>query len=161
VPTSTPRPFVPTQRPVNTATPLQPTDTPLPTPTPFVFVPPTPTPTPRVVVNPIPTVTPAVTTPTNVALDVLLYYDINGNFTPEANEGIMDVAVAVYDNATGELLSFGTTNANGIVTFPNLEPTGNALRVSIPFLNFNQVVAASVGSLQIRISPQQLPNFIP
>ncbi len=159
VPPSTPRPIVPTQRPVSTATSQLPTETPLPTATPFML--PTPTPTPRVIVNPIPTVTPAVTTPTNVTLDVLLYYDINNNFTPEANEGVMDVAVAIYDNLTGDLLAYGTTNANGMVTFPNLTPTGNALRVSIPFLNFNQVVAASIGTMQVRIAPQRMPNTLP
>ena len=167
-PTATPRPVVvqppsggnnppPTAPPTETPLPV-PTQPQLPTPTPFQTD--VPTPTPVVNVNPLETPVPTVTPQTEINLDVLIYYDANESFSAESTEGVMDIAVLVYDNATGELLSFGSTNANGIVTFPGLQPQGN-LRVNVEFLNFSQIVPVNIGRLDIRISPQQMPDLIP
>lgn len=94
------------------------------------------------------------------SLRVLVYYDENDSFTPEVNEGISDIAVAVYDNVTGVLLAFGYTNDSGAI---NLGPysTNNAVRLSIPYLNYNQQLANTVPSVQVRIAPQSLPGQIP
>lgn len=146
-------------------TPLPPpTSTPPPTPTTtFGEVPPipaSPTPRPVVVIRPLPTPTPASAVAPILDLTVTLYYDLNGNFAPELNEGITDVSVALYNSATGELLAFGYTNDAGMVRFGPLTVNG-PVRVSVPFLNFSQTLAANITAIQLRVAPQQLPGLIP
>lgn len=149
-------------------------NTPVPTPTPFEFPTPVPTPTPIdfSVLTPLPP-TPAVINiqplPTSTAVsgstqaltvNVTLYYDNNNNFMPELTEGIMDAAVALYDNATGGLIAFGYTNEAGMAQFSNIE-AGGAVRVDVPFLNYSQVVLASNSEILVRVAPQPLPIGIP
>ncbi|MGD8584017.1 MAG: Calx-beta domain-containing protein, partial [Chloroflexota bacterium] len=84
----------------------------------------TPTPTPNVIIQPLPTSTPAVSSGRSVDFDLTVYYDANRNFTPELTEGVEDVAVAVYDNTTNELLAFGYTNEAGVIRFSSLVASG-------------------------------------
>lgn len=134
-----------------------PTPTPLP---PGLFVTPQPTPRPNVAIVPLPTATPATSGSTVVNLDITLYYDSNNNFMAELDEGIVGVSVAIYDNAIGELLAFGYTNEAGNVRFGPIATTG-AIRVSVPFLNFSQVVAGGDSVIFLRIAPQPIPVLIP
>ena len=115
----------------------------------------TPTQTPNVVINPLPTATPPVSAGRTVDFDLTVYFDANENFTPELTEGVEDVAVAVYDNTTGELLAFGYTNEAGVIRFSSLVVSG-AVRVSIPYLQFNQV-GTGTSNVFIRVAPFQLP----
>jgi hypothetical protein len=168
--TPTPTPSTtPTPRPsTGTGTGgLGPTPTPFafptfpPTPTPFVF--PTelpPTQPPVVQILPLPTATPVTAPQREVTLDVTVYYDANLNLSPELTEGIMDVAVALYDTGTGELLSLGFTNEAGNVRFGPLATTG-PVRVSVPLLNFSYVVSDASAAIQLRVDPRPLPGTIP
>ena len=95
-----------------------------------VAVTPSPTPRPVVVIQPLPTATPAGPPVQQINLEITVYYDLNNNFTPESTEGVMDVAVAVYDNASGQLLSLGFTNGDGRVLVPDHHgacPSGRSL----------------------------------
>ncbi|MDX1615046.1 MAG: Calx-beta domain-containing protein [Candidatus Promineifilaceae bacterium] len=112
---------------------------------------PTPTATPNVQFQPLPTSTPQTAVVQAIDLDVVVYFDENRNFNAELAEGVEDVAVAIYDNATGDLLAFGYTNEAGSVAFGPLEVSG-AVRVSIPFLRYTQIVAGST-ALAIRVAP--------
>jgi hypothetical protein len=134
-----------------------PTPTPLP---PGLFETPEPTPRPEVIIVPLPTATPVSGDAAVVNLDITVYYDANDSFTPELNEGVVGVSVAVYDNATGELLAFGYTNEAGNVRFGPIASAG-AVRVSVPFLGFTQVVAGGDSAILIRIARQQTPIIIP
>lgn len=164
-PTTTPRPPgnggggppPPTVAVPTVAFPTQfPTPTQLP---PELFNTPQPTPRPSVIIIPLPTATPA--TGGSVAnLDITLYYDANNNFMAELNEGIIGASIAVYDDATGELLAFGYTNDAGNVRFGPLATSGT-LRLSVPFLNFSQVLAAGDATIFLRVAPQPLPIIIP
>lgn len=162
-PTNTPVPFggggLRTATP--TPTPLSSSATETPT---FLFptAQPTPTPTPRpiVVFSPLPTATPPVQTQPEVTVDVTLYYDENGNFAAELDEGIEDVGVALYDNVTGMLLAFGYTNQAGTVMFGPVSADGS-VRVVIPFLGISQTVSDASGSIVLRVAPQTLPDQIP
>jgi hypothetical protein len=147
-----------TSPPVTGVVPRPPTPTPIPSPsaTPVgtnVAVAPTtpPTPTPNVQVAPLPTSPPSGGTQQTLSVDLTVYFDANMNFTPEQTEGVQDVAVSVYDNATNELLAFGYTNETGVIRFGSLVVTG-ALRISIPFLQYNQIVASD-SNIFIRIAP--------
>lgn len=149
-----------------------PTSTPTPTPvdplyvspTPFdpssIFLTLTPAAPPRVEINPLPTATPEAGSSRVATVNVTLYYDENDNYMPELTEGIIDVAVALYDNTTGQLLAFGYTNETGTIRFENIATAG-ALRVSVPYLNYSQVVFGDNSNILLRVSPQQLPGIIP
>ncbi|HEX6386292.1 MAG TPA: Calx-beta domain-containing protein [Anaerolineae bacterium] len=139
-----------------------PTPLPLPTPTPFdisVFFTPTPLPPPIIQVQPLPTAT-AFAAGQSVTVNVTLYYDSNLNFMPELTEGIADVAIALYDNATGQLLAFGQTNEAGMIRFSSVNALG-AVRVVVPFLNYSQTVPGGSTDILLRVAPQPLPIGIP
>ena len=81
---------------------------------------------------------------------------VEGRTARPSREGaVEDVAVAVYDNTTGELLAFGYTNEAGVIRFSSLVVSG-AVRVSIPYLQFNQV-GTGTSNVFIRVAPFQLP----
>lgn len=119
-----------------------------------------PTPRPNVVIQPLATPTPAGPQQLQITLETVVYYDLNNNFTPEPTEGIMDVAVAVYDNASGQLLSLGFTNQEGRVRFGPLTTTG-PVRLVVPYLNFSQLIVEESASIQLRVGPRPLPGTIP
>ncbi len=131
-----------------------------PTPTAFEF--PTlapPTQPPNVEINPLPTRTPEAAPIQEITVDVTIYYDVNMDAMPDATEGIMDVAVILYDNGTGQLLSFGTTNEAGNVRFGPISAS-NPIRVSVPYLNYSEVISEST-TIQLRVVPRPLPGEIP
>jgi Calx-beta domain len=148
-----------------TATPLPTVEfpTPFPTPTPIdfsQFFTPTPAPPPVVQFQPLPTSTPSGAGAQAATINVTLYYDSNNNFLPELTEGIMNAAVALYDNGTGQLISFGQTNETGVARFTAVNATG-AIRVVVPFLNYSQVVLGESAEILVRVAPQPLPIGIP
>jgi hypothetical protein len=102
-------------------------------------------------VAPLPTSPPVGGIAQTLNVELTVYFDVNMNFTPEQTEGVQDMAISVYDNATNELLAFGYTNETGMIRFGSLSVTG-ALRISIPFLQYNQIVASD-SSIFIRIAP--------
>jgi hypothetical protein len=139
-----------------------PTGTPQPTPTPFdisIFFTPTPQPPPVIQIQPLPTAT-AFAAGQEVTINVTLYYDSNLNFMPELTEGIADVAIALYDNATGQLLAFGNTNEAGMIRFNSVNTSG-AVRVVVPFLGYSQTVPGGSTDILLRVAPQPLPIGIP
>jgi hypothetical protein len=112
---------------------------------------PTATPTPLVRIVPLPTSTPAVPARAAINLNLTIYYDENRDFTPSLTEGVEDVAVAVYDNATNELLAFGYTNEAGTIRFGPLEVSGS-VRLSVPYLRYTQTFAGD-SNVFIRVAP--------
>jgi hypothetical protein len=140
-----PKPPTATRTPIGTSTV---------TPTPFspvTVVTATPTPTPNIQVVPLPTATPIAISGREIAFNLTVYYDANLNFTPELTEGVEDVGVAIYDATTNELLAFGYTGENGTVRFSALTVSGT-IRISIPFLQFDQV-ATGDSDVLIRVAP--------
>ncbi|MDX1663245.1 MAG: PPC domain-containing protein [Candidatus Promineifilaceae bacterium] len=146
----------------------------LPTPTPFAFTPeptatpfvvptfatPSPTPRPVIIINPLPTATPIGGGQQGVTAQITVYLDSNLNSMPELTEGIADVAVFLYDAASGQLLQVGFTNEAGTVRFGPVATTG-ALRVAIPFFDFSRTVTGPDANIVLRIVPRPLPGTIP
>ena len=95
-----------------------------------------------------------------MTIDILIYYDANQNANPELEEGIRDVAVAVYDAVSNELAAFGYTNESGGLHFGPLSVT-SAARVEIPFLGYSRRLTDAIEQIEIRIVPQPLPVTIP
>ncbi|MDX1416088.1 MAG: hypothetical protein R3293_17960, partial [Candidatus Promineifilaceae bacterium] len=167
VPPTATRAFVPQQPstgggvPVASPTPVAvPTFPPTPTPIDFANLLPTPLPPPIIGFQPLPTATPAIAAQQTTTVQITIYYDSNFNFTPELTEGIMDVAVELYDNSTGELLAFGYSNEAGVIRFDSIASTG-AVRVEVPFLNYSQVVVGASANILLRVEPRPLPGGIP
>lgn len=146
---------------VPTATPIAyPTFPPTPTAIDFDNFVPTQAPPPVIDFQPLPTATPLAAVQQTTTVQVTVYFDSNFNFTPELTEGIMDVAVELYDNTTGELLAFGYTNEAGEVRFDAIASSG-AVRVEVPFLNYSQVVSGASANILLRVEPRPLPSGIP
>lgn len=143
--------------------PIAPTITPFPTPTPFdlsAILTPSPVVIPQVTIQPLPTATPPTGSQGVTTVNVTVYYDSNFNFTPEANEGIIDVAVALYDNTNGRLIAFGYTNQAGMVRFEAV-PSSGAVRVEVPLLAYTQIVGPGESNIAVRVAPLPLPIGIP
>ncbi|HMT21844.1 MAG TPA: hypothetical protein PKE20_11480, partial [Promineifilum sp.] len=143
--------------------PIAPTITPFPTPTQFdlsAILTPSPVVIPEVTIQPLPTATPALGQQNATTVNVTVFYDSNFNFTPEPNEGIIDVAVALYDNANGRLIAFGYTNQAGTVRFEAV-PSSGAVRVEVPLLNYSQIVGPGETNIAVRVAPLPLPIGIP
>ncbi len=146
---------------VPTFTPVAfPTFPPTPTPIDFANLAPTPVPPPIIGFQPLPTATPIAAAQQTTTVQVTVYYDSNYNFTPELTEGIMDVAVELYDNSTGELLAFGYSNEAGVIRFDSIASSG-AVRVEVSYLNYSQVVIGASSNILLRVEPRPLPSGIP
>lgn len=72
----------------------------------------------------------------------------------------MDVAVELYDNASGDLLAFGYSNEAGVVRFDSIASSG-AVRVEVAYLNYSQVVVGASANILLRVEPRPLPSDIP
>ncbi len=146
-PTATPQPTFEIPTPFPTPTPINPAD----------FIP-TPVPPPLVDVQPLPTAT-AVASGQIINVDVTIFYDSNNNYLPELTEGIVGVDVALFDNATRELLSYGQTNEAGMIRF-EVRASGT-VRIVVPFLNYSQIITQATDQVLIRVAPGTLPIGIP
>lgn len=147
----------------------------IPTPTPFVFPTPLPTATPIdlsqfvtqqpqqppvVQFSPLATATPAAAAQAESTINLTVYYDMDESFTPDDSEGIQDVAVALFDSATGQLIQFGTTNNVGAIKFEAIA-TSAPVQIVVPYLNYSQVVVGGNTTTLLRVAPQPLPVAIP
>jgi hypothetical protein len=147
VPTATPIAF-PTFPPTPTPIDLSSFNTPLP-------------PTPPVVqFQPLPTATPLSGGAQISTINVTVFYDENENFQAELTEGVVDTAVSLYANNTGELVAFGYTNEAGMIRFDSISVVG-AVRIVVPFLNYTQIVTGESADILVRVAPQPLPVGIP
>jgi hypothetical protein len=130
------------------------------TPTPqLTSPPPIPTSTPLVLLvipmttpEPLPPPPLAVTsTPQVYVIEVVVFYDRDGNGRLDPGEGIVDVLARAFDAITGDLLSIDYTDEMGFIRF--MLPSSRPVRVSVPFFGFDQIVTATSTRIQIRISP--------
>jgi hypothetical protein len=159
---ATPTPFPTATRPPSSGgiQPSPPTPTRIPSPTASATVPPVtvipqlPTPTPPIIlIVPLPTKPPDVVTGQVANVEITVYFDANLNYIPELAEGVENLGVAIYDNVTGELLAFGSTNEAGNIRFGPLVVPGT-IRISIPFLQFEQIAVGDV-EFDVRVAPLQ------
>jgi len=133
------------------ATPLSPASTPAPSATApstvrvrtLDLAPPSPTPRPL----------------QSVTIDLTVYYDENNNSAPDANEGVVGVSVRILNGLDNTLLGQSFTDGGGHANLTVAAP--GDVRVSVPYLGYNQVVRSPGKSLTIRLSPMRLPSLIP
>ncbi len=99
--------------------------------------------------TPAPTATPG---PRSVAVNLLVYYDGNGDSLPGAGEGVAGISAQIHESATGQLLQQAFTDELGSVAF-SVTAQG-PVQVSVPFLGFSQVVGGPEASVFVRVPPR-------
>ncbi len=95
----------------------------------------------------------------SVTIDLSVYYDENNNSAPDASEGVVGVSVRILNGLDNTLLGQAFTDGGGHANLTVAAP--GDVRVSVPYLGYNQVVRAPGKSLTIRLSPMRLPSLIP
>lgn len=95
----------------------------------------------------------------SVTLDVTLYYDANNNQAPDVEEGVVGVDVRALDSVTNQILGQAFTDRYGHATLT--VATTREVRLSVPYLGYNQSVRPPGKELIIRLAALQLPSLIP
>lgn len=134
--------------------------TPVP-PTPTVTAGPTATPTALVQVRSF-SLAPPTATPKplqSLSLAVTIYYDENNNQAPDASEGVVGAEVRALDSSTNQILGQTFTDGYGHATL-TVAAIGE-VRLSVPYLSYNQAVRPPGKELILRLTPLQLPSLIP
>jgi hypothetical protein len=105
---------------------------------------------------------PATATPKplqSVTLDVTIYYDANNNLAPDVEEGVVGVDVRALDSVSNQILGQAFTDTYGHATLTVATPRD--VRLSVPYLGYNQAVRPPGKELIIRLAALQLPSLIP
>ncbi|MFL7791210.1 MAG: PPC domain-containing protein, partial [Anaerolineae bacterium] len=127
------------------------------TPKPTTNVLPTATPFEGLTIRQLTTPTPIPESPSEpgfVMVNLLVYYDANGDSQPGAGEGVKDIAVQAYDVRTGELLAQGITDELGHIEFT--VTAQGPVRVTVPFFGFSQIVAGEEAVIRLRVPSRPL-----
>ena len=114
--------------------------------------PPSATPFEGLTIRQLTTPTPIPGTPSEpsfVIVNLLVYYDANGDGQPGAGEGVRGVAVQAYDVATDGLLAQGVTDEQGHIEFT--VTAQGPVRVSVSFFGFSQIVAGEEAVIRLRV----------
>jgi hypothetical protein len=95
----------------------------------------------------------------SVTVELSVYYDENDNKAPDANEGVAGLSVRVLNASNNELLGQAFTDQSGHTNLTVAAPAD--VRVSVPYLGYNQSVQPPGKALTIRLVPMRLPSLIP
>lgn len=138
------------------AIPMTPVTTTMPGQSPFG------TPTPEVQVRPI--AVPGLPTPTLppmklVTIGVNIFYDENNNRAPDASEGVSGISIRLLDGVSNSMLGQTFTNSQGHAAL-TVTAVGK-VRLSIPYLGYNQSIEPPGEEVSIRLAPLRLPSLIP
>jgi hypothetical protein len=143
-PTATPRPAA-TSGPAATSTPRS------------TSAPPTNTPFVGLSIRPLTTPTPKPETPSQpelVPINLLIYYDANGDGQPGAGEGVAGIGAQAYEVATNSLLAQGVTDEQGYLEF-TVQAQG-PVRVTVPFFGYSRLVTEET-TIRLRVLSPALP----
>jgi hypothetical protein len=110
----------------------------------------------RTLATPTPASVEATAAPRFVPITLLVYYDANDDRQPGAGEGIAGISAQAYSVADNQLQAQGFTGEDGQVEF-TVSAQGS-IRISVPFLGFNQMVTGESASIYLRVPPQSSPG---
>jgi hypothetical protein len=120
-----------------------------------------PSPTSAVVVRAFslapPTATPLPLQAITVRLTV--YYDENNNRAPDTNEGVAGLSVRALDGSSNQVLGQTFTDSYGHAVLAISAPS--EVRLSVPYLSYNQLIKPLGKALFVRLTPLRLPSLIP
>ncbi len=140
--------------PTATTAPTAPAVTSIPKPT---AGPPTATPFVGLKIRPLTTPTPVPETPAEpslVPINLLVYYDANGDGQPGAGEGVAGISAQAYEASTNSLLAQGITDEQGYLEFT--VTAQGPVRVTVPFFGFSQLVTEEA-TIRLRVVSPALP----
>lgn len=122
---------------------------------------PSPTPTAAVVVRTYSMEPPPATSLPLQAVTVRLtvYYDENNNRAADASEGVAGLSVRALDSLSNRVLGQTFTDEQGYAAV-SVSAMGE-VRLSVPYLSYNQAVKPPGKELFIRLTPLRLPSLIP
>lgn len=109
----------------------------------YSLTPPTPTPLPR----------------QGVTVQLTIYYDENDNRGPDPNEGIAGLSIRALDSVSNQAIAQTFTDAYGHATLA--VAAAGEVRLSVPYLGYNQAIQPPGKQLFVRLSPMRLPSLIP
>lgn len=132
-----------------------------PSPSPTALPAPTLTPTAVVRVRGLaaPAATPTAPVSQPVTVDVTVYYDENDNKALDLSEGVPGLSVRVLDGADNRQLGQIFTDEAGHARMT--VAASGPVRLSIPYLAYNQTVKAPGEASAVRIKALRLPSIIP
>lgn len=117
--------------------------------------------TPQLITRPLGgvavTATPAAYQP--IAIEINLYYDENDNKAPDPSEGLAGVSIRILDDNTNQRLGHLFSDSRGHAKL--MVSAQEAVRVSIPYLSYNERITPPGDRITIRLSPLALPSLIP
>jgi hypothetical protein len=90
---------------------------------------------------------------------VNIYYDENDNRAQDVSEGVSGVSIRILDGATNNLLGQTFTNSQGYAALT--VTTVDDVRLSIPYLGYNQQIKPPGEKIMVRLAPLRLPSLIP
>ena len=94
-----------------------------------------------------------------IAIEINLYYDENDNKAPDPSEGLAGVSIRILDDNTNQRLGHLFTDSRGHAKL--MVSAQEAVRVSIPYLSYNERITPPGDRITIRLSPLALPSLIP
>jgi hypothetical protein len=93
--------------------------------------------------------------PVLVPINLLIYYDANGDGQPGAGEGVAGISAQAYDASANDLLAQGITDEQGYLEF-SVTAEG-PVRVAVPFFGFSQLVTENKATIRLRVTSPALP----
>jgi hypothetical protein len=94
-----------------------------------------------------------------IQINVTVYYDENNNQALDPSEGVAGISLRVLDEQTNQSLGHIFSDNNGHARL--IVSAQDAVRVSAPYLGYNQRVRPPGDSVTIRLAPLRLPSLIP
>ena len=88
-----------------------------------------------------------------------VYYDENDNRAQDLSEGIQGLSIRILDGQSNQPLGQLFTDPSGYASLTVAAP--ETIRVSIPYLNFNQTIKPPGDNLVIKLNALRLPSIIP
>ena len=95
----------------------------------------------------------------SITIEINLYYDENDNKAPDPSEGLAGVSIRIVDDTTNQRLGHLFTDSRGHARL--MVSAQEAVRVSIPYLSYNERITPPGDRITIRLSPLALPSLIP
>ena len=85
--------------------------------------------------------------------------DENNNRAPDTNEGVAGLSVRALDGSTNQVLGQTFTDSYGHAVLAVSAP--GEVRLSVPYLSYNQLIKPPGKELFVRLTPLRLPSLIP
>jgi hypothetical protein len=94
-----------------------------------------------------------------MTVQITVYYDENNNRAPDTNEGVAGLSVRALDGTTNQVLGQTFTDSYGHAVLAVSAP--GEVRLSVPYLSYNQLIKPPGKELFVRLTPLRLPSLIP